>query len=88
MQLELDRYDRPTTTVVEVDDLPRIWSELDVQESYGFTWNNGGDEGVLIVAVEEDRCTATLLPDSTFYDLAISDAQGWVETMVLGEMVR
>ncbi len=83
--LEMDEW-VPTysTREVQLSDLPEIWRSLPRERCFGFTWNDSGDE-VIIVSVCDGYSTVSIVHDDTFYDLAISPEDGWREIEVLGE---
>jgi len=64
----------PTHQVRFVDkaDLPSIYDRVSGDSSPTLTWNDGGDQ-VLIVSVGDGYSTVTMLNDSTFSSLTISD---------------
>ncbi|MFD8542410.1 hypothetical protein [Streptomyces sp. NPDC059649] len=72
------------TRIVEREDLPRVYREAKELASPTFTWNDLGDE-VLIVTVGADYSTATLMKDDTFYNLAVSTSDELREIQVSGD---
>ncbi len=69
---------------VSVEDLPAVYAHLQGSDAAAITWNNGGEQ-VLIVSVGDDDSTVSLLNDSTWYYLVISPEQELVEIELCGQ---
>lgn len=67
----VDDEDRDEFTVTDKE-LPAAYADLEEGQSPTVTWNDGGDE-VIIVAVNDDYCVITLMSDDTWYYLTVSD---------------
>jgi len=61
--------------VVTEKELPGIYEQL--KDSATVTWNDGGDD-VLIIALEDDYSVISLLTDDTPYYLTVSNDEGEV----------
>jgi hypothetical protein len=66
-------------------EVPAIYEGLG-NEPAAFTWNDGGDE-VLMVSVGDDYSTASILIDRTFYDLAEGAGDGESTIVLSGDVV-
>jgi hypothetical protein len=73
------------TQMVAMQDLPRVYRDATEELSPSFTWNDCGDE-VLIVTLGDDYSTVTMLNKGTFYNLAISDSDEPAEILVSGDV--
>jgi hypothetical protein len=71
--------------VVDLDKLADIYRGVNSDESPTFTWNNLGDQ-VLIVTVDRDSSIVSMLNDDTWYYLQISEDDDDVEVRIEGEM--
>jgi len=75
---------RHQSRLVPVGDLADVYKDAPVEMSPTFTWNDGGDQ-VLIVSVGADYSTVTMLNDDTFSDLVISDDNDLREICIAGQ---
>lgn len=71
---------------VGLSNLPEVYGALPKNVSMGLTLDDGEDDCV-IVTVEPDFSTVTMLRDRTFYNLQISEATEDVEIDVAGEEI-
>ncbi|GAA0251132.1 hypothetical protein GCM10010492_59290 [Saccharothrix mutabilis subsp. mutabilis] len=63
------------------------YAALPPTASATFSWNDGGDE-VVIIGVGEDWSTATMIWDGTFYDLEASEAEGERDIVLCGQVTE
>lgn len=70
--------------LVSEQDLPGVYRDVSGNSSPTFTWNDGGDQ-VLIVSVGDDYSTVTMLNDSTFSCLVVSDDDELREVDIAGQ---
>jgi hypothetical protein len=73
-----------TSRQVSVEELEGFYEHIRGSESADITWNNGGDD-VLIVSVGEDTATVSLLHDATWYWLEVSPETELVEIELCGQ---
>ncbi|SHN12954.1 hypothetical protein SAMN05216268_120128 [Streptomyces yunnanensis] len=73
------------TRMLDLADIPLVYRDAKESASPTFTWNDLGDE-VLIVVVGDDYSTVTLMREDTFYNLAISDSVDMREIQVSGDI--
>ena len=86
MVIELDTgYPNRVTRVVGSDELDRVYGTVSEVDSPTFTWNDLGDQ-VVIVTVGDESCTVSMLNDETWYYLEVSDDTEPVEVKIEGEM--
>lgn len=71
--------------VVNPDELADVYATVRPEESPTFTWNDLGDQ-VLIVTVDADSSTVSMLNDDTWYYLETSGDDDEVEVMIEGSM--
>ncbi|PNE41123.1 MULTISPECIES: hypothetical protein [Streptomyces] len=71
--------------MLDLADIPLVYRDAKESASPTFTWNDLGDE-VLIVVVGDDYSTVTLMREDTFYNLAISDSVDMREIQVSGDI--
>jgi hypothetical protein len=84
--IELDTgFPARTSRVVSPDELAGVYLSAKGDESPTFTWNNLGDQ-VLIVTVDDDLSTVSMLNDETWYYLEVSDDEDEVEIRIEGSM--
>ncbi|WP_438489220.1 hypothetical protein [Streptomyces sp. S186] len=85
MQIKFETW-VPTheTRMVDLADVPLVYREAKESASPTFTWNDLGDE-VLIVTVGDDYSTVSLMREDTFYNLAVSDSDDMREIQVSGD---
>lgn len=84
--IELDTgFPARTSRVVNPDELTGVYLGTKGDESPTFTWNNLGDQ-VLIVTVDDDSSTVSMLTDETWYYLKVSDDEDEVEVRIEGSM--
>jgi hypothetical protein len=74
-----------TARAVPRDDLPAVYRELSGDQSPTLTWNDGGDDQVLIVSVADDFSTVSMLNDRTWYYLETSPEEDLVEIDLGGD---
>lgn len=85
MEFKLDIYRRGhEERLINVEALPAIYAHLRSSDSATITWNDGGDQ-VLIVSVGENDSTVSLLNDFTWYYLEISPEKELVEIELCGQ---
>jgi hypothetical protein len=65
-------YPQYQTTRVTEKELPAAYGRLTEISSANVTWNDGGDD-VLIVAVGDQHCVIALKSEKTWYWLSVSD---------------
>lgn len=84
--IELDiGFPARETREVSSGELPDVYLGLKGEDSPTFTWNNLGDQ-VLIVTVDNESSTVSMLNDDTWYYLEISEDEDEIEVMVEGAM--
>jgi hypothetical protein len=84
--IELDiGFPARETREVSSGELPDVYLGLKGEDSPTFTWNNLGDR-VLIVTVDDESSTVSMLNDDTWYYLEISEDEDEIEVMVEGAM--
>jgi hypothetical protein len=71
---------------VALSDLAEVYGEIPSDSSVGLTLDDGEDDCV-IVTVEPEFSTVTILRDRTFYNLQMSDDAETVEIIVAGEEI-
>jgi hypothetical protein len=71
---------------VALSDLAEVYGEISSDSSVGLTLDDGEDDCV-IVTVEPEFSTVTILRDRTFYNLQMSDDAETVEIIVAGEEI-
>ena len=71
---------------VPLSDLPEVYGAISSDSSVGLTLDDGEDDCV-IVTVEAEFSTVTILRGQTFYNLQISDDVEPVEITVAGEEI-
>lgn len=74
---------RHAARVVSIEELPSLYEEVSADSSPTFTWNDGGDQ-VLIVTVGSDYSTVTMKDRDTFSNLVVSDEPGTREIDIGG----
>ena len=84
--IELDTgFPNRVSRVVSPDELADVYRHVKNEESPTFTWNNLGDR-VLIVTVDRESSTVSMLNNDTWYYLEISDDEEEVEVRIEGEL--
>lgn len=84
--IELDTgFPTRVSRVVTSDELAYVYRHVDADESPTFTWNNLGDQ-ILIVTVDSDSSTVSMLNHDTWYYLEVSDDEDEVEVRIEGQM--
>ncbi|GLY05508.1 MULTISPECIES: hypothetical protein [Actinoplanes] len=83
----IDEFAPSRTREITLAELPGVWSELPSDDCFGLTWNDSGDD-VIIVSVYDTYSTVTIGHDDTFYDLALSTDEGTQGAVVMGEWVE
>lgn len=71
---------------VPLSDLTEVYEAIPLDSSVGLTLDDGEDDCV-IVTVEPEFSTVTILRDRTFYNLQMSDDVETVEMTVAGEEI-
>jgi hypothetical protein len=79
LELWIPRHQQRRVSLGELDAAYRT-----APPSATFTWNDLGDQ-VLIVAVDDDHCTVSMLDNNIWYYLAGSDSTDEVEICLAGE---
>jgi hypothetical protein len=84
--IQFETYGRDAESrTITLDDVEEVYRELSRDASATFTWNDGGDDGVLIIAVGPDYSKATALHSGTFYDLEELDVDDLREVEICGQ---
>jgi hypothetical protein len=74
------------TRIINPRDLAREYESASRESPVTFTWNDLGDS-VLIISVGADYCIVTMLFDSTFKDLVVSEEEtDLVEVIIDGQL--
>lgn len=85
MEVKLDTFEpHGVTRLVPREDLRSVYSGLTSDQSATLTWNDGGDQ-VLIVAVGDDYSIVTMLNNSTWHFLQISPDEELVQVSLTDE---
>lgn len=66
------------------EQIEEAYRSLGPDDSATFAWNDGGEDGVLLVGVGEDFAYAELLYDGTFYRFQASDKEGTRPVLIGG----
>ncbi|WP_173142650.1 hypothetical protein [Kibdelosporangium persicum] len=85
--IQFETYgDNPESRAIALGEVESVYCELDQDASATFTWNDGGDDDVLIVAVGPGFAKASLLHSGEFYDLQVSTDDGLREVNICGQL--
>jgi hypothetical protein len=85
MDIKLETFEpHRVTRLVPLEDLRSVYSGLTSDQSATLTWNDGGDQ-VLIVAVGNDYSIVTMLNSSTWHFLQISPDEELVQVSLTDE---
>jgi hypothetical protein len=85
MEVKLETFEpHLVTRFVSREDLRSAYAGLEGDHSSTLTWNDGGDQ-VLIVAVGDDYSIVSMLDDFTWYYLQVSPEEEPVEACLGGQ---